>query len=42
MTIIIWSKIYPDYAERMRVLNLPQNVASAIKNAGKLSLVPKG
>ncbi len=41
MTIIVWSKIYPDYSERMRVMSLPQNVAQAILRASRLSLIPK-
>ena len=41
MTIIVWSKLYPAYAERMRVMSLPQNVAQSLIRASKMSLVPK-
>ena len=36
----LWSRLYPDYAERMAEMAHPNNVANAFEDASYLSLVP--
>lgn len=38
--VFSWSRLYPDYTERMSAMAHPSNIANAFEDASHLSLVP--